>query len=77
MQYIHFYICILSFEAIFNESTIAALRHHTETIEWLQTADFLQFFLNLWKILNVKTPFIGTAIILKNELYMRDLYFCY
>ena len=38
MQYIHFYICILSFEAIFNESTIAALRHHTETIEWLQTA---------------------------------------
>ena len=74
MQYIHFYICVLSFEAIFNESTIAALRHHTETIEWLQTADFLQFVLNLWKILNVKTPF---AIIYKNELYVRDSYFCY
>ncbi len=40
-------------------------------MEWLQTADFLQFVLNLWKILNVKTPFKGMAITLKNELCER------
>ena len=33
-----------------------------ECDNWLGTAEFIQFVVNLWKIVNVKTPFKGTVL---------------
>ena len=58
-------ICNFFLSAVFSESTVAALRFYHVTPSWLDTANFVEFVTNLWKILNVKTP-------CKGELLDRD-----
>ena len=48
------------FAAIFNESTVTALRHYDEK-GWKETAAFVQLFLNIWNIMNVKSVSKGKA----------------
>ena len=47
--------------AVFNEKTEQALRFYSDQVgkEWTLTADFIKRIVQLWKILNVKSPNIG------------------
>ena len=44
--------------SVFNESTVAALRFYARP-HWNETADFIDFVVKLWKILNVRTTHKG------------------
>lgn len=58
MDYVHEtsidYLIFCFFTGIFHESVICGLRYYDQP-GWKNTANFIEFHLNLWKILNVKT----------------------
>ena len=42
------------FPAVFNEFTVAGLRHYASKPGWNDTAKVLDFVINTWKIINEK-----------------------
>lgn len=48
--------------SVFHESTCKALLHYAREegcSEWEDTAEFIQLFIQLWKVVNVKSPTLG------------------
>lgn len=55
------YYILFVFSAVFHESTIRALEYYSYP-DWIDTAKFMMFILNTWKIVNVKTLWKGKFI---------------
>ena len=56
-----FFASLISFLAVFHESTVAGLRFYADEPDWKVTADFVQFGINMWNVLNVRTTCKGTS----------------
>lgn len=62
MYYIFVQTVTFYFTAVICESTVAGLRFYEED-GWSKTACVIEFFLQLWKIQNVKSPYKGKSMV--------------
>ena len=73
-MYYSFSICFYIFPGVFNESTVRSLTFYgKDHPEFLDTAKYVEFILNLWKVMSLKPPSKGKVN--KNSNFVYICYF--
>jgi len=66
-------IAVIHFLGVFSESTSLGLKHYVTTYPaFCETARYIDFITNLWKIMSVKAPYKGNFV--TNEYWKNTIF---